>query len=81
MKKIAISLPDHQARAIEVLRRKRKMPRSRLISEAVSVYLAEREYSRIARAYIDGYRRHPEGREAEAYVRIAPEVLEPEDWE
>jgi len=81
MRKIIITLPDDQAKAIEQIRRKRRVPRSRVIQEAVASYLAEQEYSLKVRAYIEGYRKYPEGREAEAYVRMAAEVLEPEDWE
>ena len=81
MKKIAISLPDAQASAIERIRRRRKIPRSRVIQEAIAVYLQTEDETQAIRAYQEGYRRHPEGDEAEAFVRGATEVLGREDWE
>ncbi len=82
MKKIAITLPDDQALAIEHIRKRRKIPRSRVIQQAIAYYLRERNEYTAARRYEEGYRRMPEDpAEAEAYARMAAEVLEPEDWE
>ncbi len=82
MRKIAITLPEDQARAIERIRRKRKIPRSRVIQQAVAYYLSEEKQHTAVRQYEEGYRRMPEDpAEAAAYVRMAAEVLEPEDWE
>ncbi len=81
MKKIAISLPDNQAEAVERIRRFRRIPRSRVIQEAIDQYLAEDEERDAIRRYEEGYRRHPEGPEmGEAYMKMAVEVLQPEDW-
>lgn len=82
MRKIAITLPEDQARAIERIRRKRKIPRSRVIQQAVAYYLSAENQHTAARQYEEGYRRMPEDpAEAEAYVGMAAEVLETEDWE
>lgn len=82
MKKIAISLPDDQAKSIEELRRKRKVPRSRVIQQAVALYLAEQERDNAVRAYVEGYRRKPERpTEAIGLARAAAAVLGEEDWE
>ncbi|MGQ0569097.1 MAG: ribbon-helix-helix protein, CopG family [Armatimonadota bacterium] len=81
MKKVAISLPDDQAEAIEQIRRKERIPRSRVIQHAIALYLSERGHHRAIRAYEQGYRRQPEGREAEAFGRATAEVLGREDWE
>lgn len=81
MKKYAISLPDPQAEAIERIRRVRGIPRSRVIQEAVDRYLAEEAERDAVRRYVEGYRRIPEREdEGEAYLALASEVLEPEDW-
>lgn len=81
MRKIAVSLLKVQVDALDALRRKRNISLSRLIQEAVSLYLAEQEHSGMIRAYVDGYGKHPEGRESEGYARLAAEVLGAEDWE
>jgi metal-responsive CopG/Arc/MetJ family transcriptional regulator len=81
MKKIAITIPDAQLQAIERIRRQRKIPRSRVIQQAVSLYLAEAGLAEGARAYEEGYRRRPErDREAQAFAHAAAEVLGGEDW-
>jgi len=81
MRKIAITLPEDQARAIERIRRKKKIPRSRVIQQAIAHYLSEETQHAAVRRYEEGYRRMPEDpAEAEAYVRTGAEVLEPEDW-
>ncbi len=81
MKKIAISLPDYQADAVERIRRFRRVPRSRVIQEAIDRYIAEEEEREAVRRYEEGYRRHPEGTETgEAYMKMASDVLQPEDW-
>ncbi len=81
MKKVAISLPDQQAAAIEQIRRKERIPRSRVIQRAIAFYLSEGERNRAVRAYEEGYRRRPEGTEAEAFAQAITEVLGSEDWE
>lgn len=45
MKKFAISLPDHQAAAVEKIRRKMRIPRSRVIQSAIDRYLAWEGFS------------------------------------
>jgi metal-responsive CopG/Arc/MetJ family transcriptional regulator len=81
MRKIAISLPEDQARAIERIRKKRKIPRSRVIQQAIAHYLSEETEHAAVRQYEEGYRRMPEDpAEAEAYARLAAEVLELESW-
>ncbi len=80
MKKIAITLPDDQMRAIERIRRQRKLPRSRVIQQAVQLYLGEAGLAADSRAYEEGYRRKPEREPVESYARAAAEVLGSEDW-
>lgn len=82
MKKIAITLPDYQAEAIERIRIWRGVPRSRVIQRALELYLASQQAVEEAeRAYEAGYRAFPEDpADAEAYARAAAEVLGPEDW-
>lgn len=80
MKKIAISLPDDQAAAIERIRHRRSVPRSRVISEAIGLYLSEEQRQEAVAAYVAGYRRQPEADDAEAYVAASVDVLGEEDW-
>ena len=82
MKKIAITLGDEQAEAIEKVRRERKIPRSRVIQQAVDFYLSHNSRINDIRAYEEGYRRKPErAKSPEGYARAAAEVLGEEDWE
>jgi metal-responsive CopG/Arc/MetJ family transcriptional regulator len=82
MKKIAISLPDYQVEAIERIKHHRGVPRSRVIQQALDLYLASEQAAQEAdEIYEAGYRAKPENlAEIEAYTRMAAEVLEPEDW-
>ncbi|MGH2586495.1 MAG: hypothetical protein ACRDJE_16395 [Dehalococcoidia bacterium] len=82
MKKIAITLPDYQAEAIERIRHHRGVPRSRVIQQALDLYLASQQAIEDADdLYEAGYRAKPEIlAEIEAYTRTAAEVLTPEDW-
>jgi len=81
MKRFAISLPDHQAKAVERIRRLRNVPRSRIIQEAIDRYIAEQDEREAIRRYVEGYRRIPESTaHAEAYAQMAAEVLGYEDW-
>jgi metal-responsive CopG/Arc/MetJ family transcriptional regulator len=81
MKKIAITLPDYQADAIERIRHHRGVPRSRVIQQALDLYLASQQAVEEAdEIYEAGYRAKPESlAEVEAYTRTATEVLEPEE--
>ena len=81
MKKVAITIPETQAEAIEKIRRARKIPRSRVIQQAIAFYLAEQGGYRAVRAYEEGYRRRPEGVDARAFARATAAVLGKEDWE
>lgn len=82
MKKIAITIPEDQAKAIEAIRRKQRLPRSRVIQHAIARYLAEERLVEAVREYEEGYRRIPEDAgEAEAYGATASAILPPEEWE
>ncbi len=81
MKKVAITLPDSQAEAIEQIRRKSRLPRSRVIQQAIALYLSAGGYFRAIRAYERGYERRPEGSEAEGLAKATAGILPREDWE
>jgi metal-responsive CopG/Arc/MetJ family transcriptional regulator len=81
MRKVAITLPDDQAKAIEDIRRKKRIPRSRVIQQAIAYYLAEQEVRGAVREYEEGYRHYPEdGADAEAFGTATAAVLSREDW-
>jgi len=81
MKKVGISLPDEQFVAVEKIRKRERLPRSRLIQRVLDAYLAERAQEKAIQEYIQGYRRKPERvADAEGYAKAAAEVLGYEDW-
>ena len=80
MKKFAISLPNHQAAAVEKIRRKMRIPRSRVIQSAIDRYLVLEGLSDEIRRYADGYRRRPERAEAVGYAKAAAAALAQEKW-
>lgn len=82
MKKLAITLSAEQAEAIEKIRRRRRVPRSRVIQEAVARFLELEGVSSLAQSYEAGYRRVPEDvKEAQALATAGAAVLPIEDWE
>lgn len=60
-RRIAISLPDALFRQMERVRKRRRVPRSRLVQEAVGEYVKRTDEEALERAYFDGYRRIPDG--------------------
>ena len=81
MIKIAVTLPEDQMRAVERIRRRHRIPRSRVIQRALSYYLAQSGLGEDVRAYEEGYRRKPERPDAaEVYAQAAAEILSSEDW-
>ena len=81
MTKIAVTIPDEQMRMLERLRRRQRLPRSRVVQHALSFYFAQAGLVEEVSAYEAGYRRKPERDAApEGYARAAAEVLDSEDW-
>lgn len=81
MRKIAITLPVEHAEAIEEIRRRRRVPRSRVIQEAVARFLEAQDLSSQVHRYEAGYRRVPEdATEARAFAAAGAAVLPIEDW-
>ncbi len=75
-KRAAISLPDGLYARMERDRKRRRLPRSHWIQEAVGEYLARREEARDVDAYFEAYRRMPEtDEEFAALERAAIEDL------
>ena len=81
MTKIAVTIPDDQMRTLERLRRKERVPRSRLVQRALRLYFEHAGLADDIVAYEEGYRRKPEReQEVEGYARAVAEVLGAEDW-
>ncbi len=80
MRRIRITIPDDQAAAVEQIRRRRGVSRSRVVQDALALTLAEEEKARAVRRYVEGYRRRPETGEATAFARAATAVLAEERW-
>jgi len=74
-KRIAVSLPDELFRRMERVRKRRRVPRSRLVQEAVGEYVERTDEQALEAVYFEGYRRHPEiGPEYDALDRLAIEA-------
>jgi hypothetical protein len=81
MTKIAVTIPDDQMRTLERLRRRQRLPRSRVVQQALSFYFSHAGLSEEVTAYEEGYRRKPErSADAAGYARAAATVLGSEDW-
>lgn len=76
-KRIAISLPDEMYRTLERVRKRRRVPRSALIQEAVGDYMRRTDEKALEEAYFDGYRRIPDGDDPDfiAIERVGIEEL------
>ncbi len=69
-------------RALERVRRRQRLPRSRVIQHALSLYFAHTGLAEEVSAYEEGYGRKPEpDGDLESYARAAAAVLSPEEWE
>ena len=76
-KRVAISLPDDLFQRIERARKRKRMPRSTWIQEAVGEYARRADDTALEQSYFDGYRRTPDGDDAdfEAIERVGIEDL------
>jgi len=64
-KRIAISLPDDLYRRVESVRKRRRVPRSALIQEALGEYVRSTDVKAMEDAYFEGYRRIPDATDAD----------------
>lgn len=80
MKRVTISIPEAQATAIEEIRRRKGISRSRVVQEAIAMRLAEQEKARAVRRYEEGYRKRPETTEVIAYAKATAATMSKERW-
>ena len=80
MRRVTISIPEAQAAAIEEIRRRKGISRSRVVQEAIAFTLAEQEKARAVRRYEEGYRKRPETTEALAYAKATAATMSKERW-
>jgi metal-responsive CopG/Arc/MetJ family transcriptional regulator len=80
MRRVTISIPEAQAAAIEEIRRRKGISRSRVVQEAIALTLAEQEKARAVRRYEEGYRKRPETTEALAYAKATAATMSKERW-
>lgn len=79
--KIAISLPEHILKVIEIKRKASGESRSRFFQLAVEQYLKQQQDLELTETYIQGYRQMPESKvEIETAHRSGVTVLSREDW-
>ena len=80
--KFAVSLPAESFKLLCGFQKRLKLSRSAVIREAINRLTQFRIEAGKMRQYEKGYRKiPPSGAEAEAFMRLAPETLVPEDWE
>lgn len=60
-KRIAVSLPDDLFRRMERVRKRRRVPRSKLVQEAVGDYVERTDEQALEQKYFEGYKRIPDG--------------------
>ncbi len=80
MRRVTISIPEAQAAAIEEIRRRKGISRSRVVQEAIALRLADQEKARAVRRYEEGYRKRPEATEALAYAKATAATMSKERW-
>ena len=80
MRRVTISIPEAQAAAIEEIRRRKGISRSRVVQEAIAFTLAQQEKDRAVRRYAEGYRKRPETTEALAYTKATAATMSKERW-
>lgn len=79
--KVAVSLPLEAYRQIEKARRRLRISRSAVVSEAIRRWIVTRREEEKVRAYVEGYRRVPEtGQELKAFEPLVSEALASEEW-
>ena len=80
--KFAVSLPAESFKLLCGFQKQFKLSRSAVIREAINRLTQAGIEARKMREYETGYRKFPpSGAESEAFVRLAPETLAPENWE
>ena len=78
--KIGVSLPKEKFSAVEKMRKKLKKSRSALITEAITLWLNEKQEEELVRQYMAGYKEHPETKkEREEALAISQEAWEFEE--
>ena len=80
--KVAVSLAADEYRMVEGARKARHMSRSAVVSEALRHWFESGHKQDQIRAYVEGYRRHPEpAGDQKLFEAIAAETLAGEEWE
>lgn len=79
--KVAVSLPIEEYRQVEKTRKRLRVSRSAVVSEALKRWMAASREQETIRAYLEGYRRVPEtAHEQKAFEALAGEALAGEEW-
>lgn len=79
--KVSVTLPLEEYRQVEKTRKKMRLSRSAVISEALKHWIVAGHEQEKIRSYIEGYRRSPEtARDQEPFKSLAGEVLAAEEW-
>ena len=80
--KTTISLPWEEFQFIESVRKQTHQSRSRILLEAIHMWLAVRKREELDRRYIQGYQKHPERKsDLDGYFHASlPSFGEKEKW-
>lgn len=81
VRKIATSIPAEQYRALERVRRVRKLNRSQAVQRALELWLASQAEDPRVQQYIRAYSQHPEDTaEARAFAEAWAKGQPKEEW-
>jgi len=79
--KFAVSIPGDEFKDLEILRKKKGLTRSAFIRNAIRLWKERREIQKLAKLYVDGYKKIPENLiEIEALEKASLGALSLEKW-
>jgi metal-responsive CopG/Arc/MetJ family transcriptional regulator len=79
--KFAVSVPGDEFKDLEILRKKKGLTRSAFIRNAIRLWKEIREIQKLAKIYVDGYKKIPENLiEIEALEKASLGALSLEEW-
>jgi len=79
--KFAVSLPDKVFKDLEAMRKKKGLSRSAFISNAIELWKERSRLQKLAKLYVDGYKKIPENLvEIEALEKASLSSISLEDW-
>ncbi len=79
--KFAVSIPGDEFKDLELLRKNKGLTRSAFIRNAIRLWKERKEIEKLARLYVDGYKKIPENlMEINALEKASLGSLSVEEW-